>query len=444
MKLTSNSLANLIKRFIFSIEQFSILLYLLKWLLLCTLVGSLAGSASAVFLILLEWATNYREANLWIIALLPLGGLSIGLLYHYFGENVVKGNNQLIEEFHSPKKIIPLRMAPLVLFGTIVTHLFGGSAGREGTAVQMGGAIADQFTHLFKLKENDRKILLVTGVSAGFAAVFGTPLAGAVFALEVFIIGRMRFDAILPSFLAAIIADYVCIQWPVSHTHYAIPLVPDITVSYLLWAILAGIIFGLVALIFSKAIHFWGRFFKNFIIYPPLRPVIGGVVIALIVWAIGTTKYIGLGIPTISQSFTSALPPYDFFLKTLFTSFTLGAGFKGGEVTPLFFTGATLGNALSYFIPLPIALLAGMGFVAVFAGATNTPIACTLMGIELFGADCGVFIGIACVIAYLFSGHTGIYTSQIIGSPKHLLFGDHKGKRLHEIGLKTDEKQNPG
>jgi H+/Cl- antiporter ClcA len=405
------------------------------------LVGSLAGSASAIFLILLEWATSYREANPWIITLLPLGGLSIGLLYHYFGESVVKGNNQLIEEFHSPKKIIPLRMAPLVFFGTIVTHLFGGSAGREGTAVQMGGAIADQFTHLFRLKDNDRKILLVTGISAGFAAVFGTPLAGAVFALEVFIIGRMRFDAILPAFLSAIIADYICLLWPVSHTHYSIPLVPGLNIPNLLWAILAGIIFGLTALFFSKAIHFWSNVFKNIISYPPLRPVIGGIIIALTVWAIGTTKYIGLGIPTISESFSAQLPPYDFFLKTIFTSFTLGAGFKGGEVTPLFFTGATLGNALSFLIPLPMALLAGMGFVAVFAGATNTPLACTLMGIELFGAECGVFVGIACVTAYLFSGHTGIYTSQIIGSPKHLIFGDHKGKRLHEIGLKTNEKE---
>ncbi len=170
---------------------------------------------------------------------------------------------------------------------------------------------------------------------------------------------------------------------------------------------------------FSKTVHFWGTFFRKNISYPPLRPVVGGAVIAMAVWGMGTTKYIGLGVPTIVASFQESLPTYDFLLKLLFTTFTLGAGFKGGEVTPLFFIGAALGNALALFIPLPMALLAGMGFVAVFSGATNTPIACTLMGIELFGADCGVSVGLACVVAYLFSGHSGIYNSQVVEGAKH-------------------------
>jgi H+/Cl- antiporter ClcA len=297
----------------------------------------------------------------------------------------------------------------------------------------MGGALADQFTKIFKLKAEDRKILLVTGVSAGFASVFGTPLAGAVFALEVFVVGRMRYDAIIPSFLAAIFANEAAHLWPIHHTHYHIPFVPDLMAPQLLWAILAGICFGLAGMLFSKATHFWGDFFKKLIKYPPLRPVIGGIVIAGAVWALGTTRWIGLGVPVIVESFEQQLPFSDFILKILFTSFTLGAGFKGGEVTPLFFTGATLGSALALFIPLPVALLAGMGFVAVFSGATNTPIACTLMGIELFGADAGVFIGIACATAYLFSGHTGIYGEQIIGSPKNFLFGAHKGKKLNQL-----------
>ncbi len=407
--------------------------YLFKWIALCGLIGLLAGSASAIFLISLEWATNFREGNLWIIALLPIGGLIIGLVYHYFGQTVVKGNNQILEEFHSPKKIIPLKMAPLVLFSTVVTHLFGGSAGREGTAIQMGGAIADQFTKLFKLKNEDRKILLVTGVSAGFASIFGTPLAGAIFALEVFIVGRMRYDAIIPSFLAAIFANEAAHLWPIHHTHYEVPFVPDLWAPQLMWALLAGVCFGLAGMLFSNATHFWGAFFKRIIKYPPLRPVIGGIVLAAVVWMLGTTRWIGLGVPVIVESFENQLPFTDFLLKILFTSFTLGAGFKGGEVTPLFFTGATLGSALSLFIPLPVALLAGMGFVAVFSGATNTPIACTLMGIELFGAEAGVFIGIACATAYLFSGHTGIYGEQIIGSPKNFLFGSHKGKKLNQL-----------
>jgi len=422
-----------------NIIQIPLISYLFKWTIITLIIGSLAGSVSAIFLVALDWVTNYRESNLSIIFMLPIGGLIIGITYHYFGNTVVKGNNLLLEEFHEPKQVIPFRMAPLVLFGTLITHLFGGSAGREGTAVQMGGAIADQFSRFFNITSIDRKILIVTGISAGFASVFGTPLAGAVFALEVLILGRMRYEAILPSFLAAIIANYVCDLWAVNHTIYSIPYVPEMNPINLFWAILVGILFGLTALLFSKSTHFWTDIFKRFIAYPPLRPVIGGTVIAIAFYMMNDTRYFGLGLPVIQDSFISENPSYDFLLKILFTSFTLGAGFKGGEVTPLFFIGATLGNALVWFVPLPIGLLAGMGFVAVFSGATNTPIACTLMGIELFGGESSVFIAIACVIAYLFSGHSGIYSSQIIGSPKHELFNSVKGWQLSK--MKSGKKE---
>jgi H+/Cl- antiporter ClcA len=429
------------KKFLFSIEQVPTLFYLLKWVIICLVLGILAGSVSAFFLKGLEWATNYREANLWIIWLLPLGGFIIGLSYHLFGNDVVKGNNLLLEEFHSPKKIIPFKMAPLVLFGTIVTHLFGGSAGREGTAVQIGGAIADQFTKILKLSKTDRKIILIAGISAGFASVFGTPLAGGIFALEVLVLGRLRLDAIIPSFMAAVFANYFCEFWNVTHTHYHISEVAEMNPQNLLWALLAGIVFGLVAMLFSKSTHFWSLLFKKYIKYPPLRPVLGGIILAIIVYLMGTTKYIGLGIPTIVDAFDINLNSYDFLLKILFTSFTLGAGFKGGEVTPLFFIGATLGNILIWFIPLPMGLLAGMGFVAVFAGATNTPIACTIMGIELFGIEAGVFIAIACSTAYLFSGHSGVYGSQIIGSPKNNHYSKERGLQLSDVENLRDKKE---
>ena len=432
---------NTIKKLFLSIEQSFSLLFLLKWLAICLLVGFFTGSASAGFLWSLEWVTNYREANVWIIALLPIAGFFIGLSYYLYGASVVKGNNLLLDEYHTPKKVIPFKMAPLVYIGTILTHLFGGSAGREGTAVQIGGAIADQFTKIFKLSNSDRKILLITGISAGFASVFGTPLAGAIFALEVLIIGRIKFDAIIPSFLAAIFATYFCDVWQISHhTHYHINTVANLTPITVFWAVLAGIIFGLVGMLFSKSSHFWGNLFKKHISYPPLRPFIGGVILAIIVYLMGTTKYIGLGVPTIVEAFSTNLNSYDFILKLLFTTFTLGAGFKGGEVTPLFYIGATLGNALIWFIPLPMGLLAGMGFVGVFAGATNTPIACTIMGIELFGIESGVFIAIACTTSYLFSGHSGIYASQIIGSPKHVFFKNEKGLLLNNVKNKRDNK----
>ncbi|WP_417873867.1 voltage-gated chloride channel family protein [Xanthomarina gelatinilytica] len=429
-----------IKKFLSSFEQILSLIYLFKWIFICLILGLIAGSISAFFLLSLDWATNWRESHLWIIWLLPVGGFIIGLSYHLYGNSVVKGNNLLLEEFHSPKKIIPFRMAPLVLFGTILTHFFGGSAGREGTAVQIGGAVADRFTKILKLSKRDRKIVLIAGISAGFASVFGTPLAGGIFALEVLVLGRIRLDAIIPSFMAAVFANYFCEIWNVSHTHYHISSVAEMNPINLLWALLAGIIFGLVAMLFSKSTHFWSNLFKNNIKYPPLRPVIGGTILAIAIYFGGTTKYIGLGIPTIVDAFNVNLNSYDFLLKVLFTSFTLGAGFKGGEVTPLFFIGATLGNVLIWFIPLPMGLLAGMGFVAVFAGATNTPIACTIMGIELFGIESGVFIALACSTAYLFSGHSGIYSSQIIGSPKHRSFIREKGLPLSEIKNKRTKQ----
>lgn len=207
-----------IKSKLAAIEQVPSLYYLVKWLFICLLIGSIVGSISAFFLASLNWATNWRESHVWIIWLLPIGGLIIGLFYHYFGDSVVKGNNLLLEEFYSPKKRIPFRMVPLVLFGTIITHLFGGSAGREGTAVQIGGAIADRFTNILKLSKRDRQIILIIGISAGFASVFGTPLAGGIFALEVLVLGRIRLDAIIPSFIGAVFANYFCEIWGIGLT----------------------------------------------------------------------------------------------------------------------------------------------------------------------------------------------------------------------------------
>jgi H+/Cl- antiporter ClcA len=422
-KLTEGFLLS-ISRFI-KLDFGLLFISILKWLLISAILGGIIGSASALFLATLNWATNYREQHLWIIAFLPVAGIIIGLAYHYWGASVVKGNNLLIEELQSPKKVIPLVMAPLIFAGTIITHLFGGSAGREGTAVQIGGAFADQFTKLFKLNTRDRKVILICGISAGFASVFETPLAGAVFGLEVFVVGSLTYSSILPSFITAIIADYACKAWGIGHTHYAISAVPDMNAFNLSLSLGAGILFGLTARSFSALNHGLSKLFSK-IKYPPLRPFIGGIILIGIIYLIGNTRYIGLGIPVISEAFTQQEAYYTFAIKLFLTALTLSAGFKGGEVTPLFFIGATLGSFLSFFIPLPYGLLAGMGFVAVFAGAANTPLACIFMGVELFGTSSGIYIALACVTAYLFSGHTGIYRSQTIGAPKHLLLKRHQ------------------
>lgn len=244
-------------------EQLPLLLYLCKWLFLSVLSGACIGSASALLLVSLEWATQYREHHLWIIALLPVAGLIIGLMYHYWAGTASRGNNYLIEEIRSPHDIIPFRMAPLVYIGTVLTHLFGGSAGREGTGVQMGGAIADQFSRLFRMRRRDHRLMVAIGISAGFASVFGTPLAGAVFGLEVIVVGRMRYEAILPSFLSAAVASMVCHAWGVEHTHYVVSEVPFPDASNLLWTIGAGILFGLAAMLFSRSIGFWSGMAKR-------------------------------------------------------------------------------------------------------------------------------------------------------------------------------------
>jgi H+/Cl- antiporter ClcA len=395
---------------------------MVKWIGLCILVGLLAGAASAVFLYTLNLATNFRESHLWLVFLLPIAGLLIGLLYHYYGKDVAKGNNLILEEYETPQNTIPLKMMPMVYIGTILTHLCGGSAGREGTAVQMSSAIADQFTAVFGLTKRERKTLLIIGISAGFASVFGTPLTGAVFALEVLYFSRVSYRSVIPSFLTAYIAYYTVAFFQVPHLIYPKPYIPQIHLQIIPWLLFVGILFGLTARIFSTTVHYFSKKAIKFITYPPLRPFFGGLIFAAVIYFTGATQYLGLGLPTILESFQIAQVGDVFLLKLIATAFILGVGFKGGEVTPLFFIGATLGSALSVFVPLPVSLLAAMGFVAVFAGATHTPIACTIMGIELFGLECGIYVGIACFIAYFFSGYLGIYAAQVVKGPKHLVY----------------------
>lgn len=406
---------------------------IIRWVPIAFAVGILSGSASAVLLFSLELATRVRESHVWLIALLPLSGFFIGWLYHRFGRSVEAGNNLLLEEIHDPQSVIPARMTPLVLLGTFASHLFGGSAGREGTALQTGASLADQLSRPLRLGPADRRILLMAGISGGFGSVFGTPLAGAVFGLEVLAIGKLRYDAILPCFIAAIVGDRITLAWGVHHTVYRIQQIPGIDTRGLLAAVLAGIAFGLTGRFFATITHGISHWFKRTIRYAPLRPVLGGAVVAAAVFALGSTRYIGLGIPTIVESFARPVAPWDFAGKLLFTALTLGCGFKGGEVTPLFFIGATLGNALGHVLPLPMSLLAGMGFVAVFAGAANTPLASTLMAMELFGAEAGVFAAIASVVSYLISGHAGIYQAQRIALSKHAASSHEEGLRLADL-----------
>jgi H+/Cl- antiporter ClcA len=406
----------------------------------------MAGSASALLLVSLNYATAVREKHVWLILLLAPAGWLVGQMYKQFGASVEAGNNLILEQTHDPTATIPIRMTPLILIGTFMTHLFGGSAGREGTAIQTGASLADQLAKPFRMAPHERRILLMAGISAGFASVFGTPLAGAVFGLEVLAIGTVSYEAIAPCFMAAFFGDLVTRAWHVHHTLYKVTEVPTMSFSGVIYSMIAGVLFGLAGMAFAKLTHAVSHLARTYISRPTLRPVVGGLLLTTAVFGIGTAhtlKYLGLGIPTIIASFDSKLPTYDFAVKTVFTAVTLGTGFKGGEVTPLFYIGATLGNALSRLIPLPTSLLAGMGFVAVFAGAANTPIASTLMAVELFGGEAGAYAGIACVLSYLFSGHVGIYTSQRIGKSKHPSHIEEEGLSLALVAKLRDDPKEP-
>lgn len=419
-------------------EHVSLTAYFVKWIVIATPLGIVVGAAVAFFLWLLNAATETRWEYPWLLYLLPFAGIVIVVAYKHLGGDSIRGSNLVLDEIHQPDRGVTLRMAPMVLFGTVATHLFGGSAGREGTAVQMGGSLASGFTRFRAFNDRDTTALLSCGVAAGFGAVFGTPLAGAVFALEVLAVGRMVYPALLPCLVASIVADRTVAFIGVAHQGYNIQSAVELQISSgafgfdpSLWVkvIIVAIAFGLVSFLFAESEHTLSALFTRCINPYWMRPAVGGVMVILITLALGTTDYLGIGVTTqdgtgvsITNAFSEGgADPFSWFWKLSLTAITLGAGFKGGEVTPLFFIGATLGNALAVVLGAPLDLFAALGFVAVFAGAANTPLACTIMGIELFGGEYTIFFAVACSIAYLFSGHSGIYTAQRIGAAK----GDH-------------------
>lgn len=392
-------------------------------------VAVITGLIVAFFLWLLDFAIALRWNNSpWLIYLLPLSGVVIKVLYQSYGKGTEAGNNLIINEIHdSTDEGVPLRMTPLIIFTTVFTHLFGGSAGREGTAVQIGGSISSYFSRKIKVSKSDNKVLLMAGIAAGFGAVFGTPVAGAVFALEVLSVGRIKYDALLSCLFAAILADLVCTACGISHTQYHVNyeetascLNLSLNVSLLLKVVFSSIAFGLVALLFVQVSDFIKKSSNNFIGQKIVIPIIGGGLVLAISYLLGTVDYLGLGVKTQSGNGVSIVSAFNedgaealsWFWKLLLTAITLNMGFKGGEVTPLFFIGATLGNTLAVLLGCPIDLLAGLGFIAVFAAATNTPLASIILGVELFGAENILYYAVSCILAYYFSGDNGIYHAQ--------------------------------
>jgi len=418
-----------------SFDQYRILKYVVKWFILTIPVAVVSGSLVALFLFLLEKATHLRWEHEWLIYLLPVAGILIVALYRFKGKNAEAGNNLVMDEIHKPGGGIPVRMAPFVLITTVVTHLFGGSAGREGTAIQIGGSMAHWLGKIFKLNQADFRILLISGMAAGFGGVFGTPVAGTIFALEVMAIGRIKYDALLPAFFASVMSHIVCTAYGITHTHYQIDFHETVAsgssflhfdLSLLFWVMLAGVFFGLASFGFSELSHQIKHFVNKYIQRKILIPVVGAALVLGISFLLGTRDYLGLGVysadgegVSIVNSFKAGgADTFSWFWKLLLTAITLSTGFKGGEVTPLFFIGATLGNSIAMITGNPVPLFAAIGFIAVFAGATNTPLACTIMGVELFGGEHILYFAVATFVAYYFSGHSGIYSSQRIDVSK--------------------------
>jgi len=440
------------QQFLKNFEQGLIFQHLVKWTLFALPVSLGVGSMVALFLWLLDEATRYRMQYPWLLYLLPVAGILIFALYKYWGKGTEAGNNLILDEIHEPGGGIPFRMAPLVLITTVITHLFGGSAGREGTAVQIGGSISHYVGNKFSLSPSDMQVILLCGIAAGFGAVFGTPVTGAVFALEVLAIGAIRYNALVPCLIAAVLADIVLSAWGIHHTLYQIQFQKNtfdlqafLSTDFLLLVkvIGAGVAFGLVSQLFVRTSHAIKHLSNRYIPIKWLIPALGGTIIIVMTSLLQTQDYLGLGVvPPVNGtvSITTAFGAdgatyFSWFWKLLFTAITLGMGFKGGEVTPLFFIGATLGNTIAVLTGAPIDLMAALGFIAVFAGATNTPLACTIMGVELFGGEPILYFAVACFTAYYFSGHTGIYSTQRLEISKLL--------RTEKEDLPVEEENKP-
>ncbi|MGZ3460904.1 MAG: chloride channel protein, partial [Archangium sp.] len=318
-----------------------------QWLALGSLVGVVCGVASAVFLYLLEQATHWRTQHEAIVYTLPLAGLVIGAVFSRWGAPIRGGNNLVIDTVHEGDKQIPVRMAPMALLGTVLTHLFGGSAGREGTAVQMGASLADAVSHRFRVSPATRRELLAAGIAGGFGSVFGTPIAGTVFGLEVVAVGQMGYEALVPALTAAVVGDLVTRSLGIHHTVYPAPAPLSLTPGVLGKWLVFGVAAAGVAVVFVELTHFIKKRLEKAVPSLSLRMALGGAAVVALWKLVGTSDYLGLGVPTIERSFVDpTLPPSAFALKLLFTAITLGSGFLGGEVTPLFFVGAALGNLL--------------------------------------------------------------------------------------------------
>lgn len=389
-----------------------------KWLTVSVITGLVVGAAGAVFHIFLEKVQELRTANSFLIFLLPIAGLLIVWLYSISGMSGDKGTNGMILGARGEERV-SLKTAPLIVIATLLTHLCGGSAGREGAALQLGGSLASPFARLFGLTDDDYSMLIMCGMAAGFSALFGTPAAAAVFAVEVTVIGLTRYSAIVPCVISALAAAFTARLIGISPTAFAVGTVPEFDGSAggtLLRALVMGIGGALVSVLFCFLMENVGEFYAKLIPNKYLRVFAGGVIVAGLSWLIyavtGAFDYNGAGTGIIAKALSGESRPEAFILKLLLTALTLGAGFKGGEIVPALFVGSTFGCVLGGLIGLPASFGAALGLAAVFCGVTNCPFTSLLLAIELFGSGGLPYYVLVIGMSYMLSGYRGLYSAQ--------------------------------
>ena len=384
---------------------------MLKWLVIGGLVGGVGGVVGALFHLGVSYATEVRLAHPWVLYLLPAGGLVIAGLYKLC-KLEGRGTNAVIESVHFGKEV-PVLLVPLIFVSTVITHLCGGSAGREGAALQIGGGIGYRTGRLLHLGEKDLPLATLCGMSGVFSALFGTPLTATVFALEVISVGVLYYAGLVPCITAAMVGYLVSLWMGVPPTRFTV-VMPALDGWTLLLVVVLAILCALVSILFCRGLHVTEHLAERLMKNSCLRAAAGGAVIIALTLLLGTTDYNGAGMDVISRALTGEASGWAWLLKLLFTAVTIGCGFKGGEVVPSFFVGATFGCAAGALLGLPPGFAAAIGLVAVFCGAVNCPIASVVLSVELFGADAMLYFAIACAISYVLSGYCGLYSSQTI------------------------------
>jgi len=389
-----------------------------KWVVFGVLTGAIVGIVSSAFYFVLSFVNIVREQNSWIIYLLPIGGLVIVALYRLMKNENDGGTNLVISAIHSGDRI-PLRMTPSIFLSTALTHLFGGSAGREGAALQIGGSIGNALGTLFKFDEKDKHVIIMCGMSAAFSTLFGTPMAAAIFPMEMVSVGVMYYMALVPCVVSSLTAHGVAIILGVAGESFHVTGIPTLSLIPSLQVVLVAVICAFISIGFCGLLHRTEKLYKKFLKNRFLRIFVGGCAVVVLTMLVGTHDYNGAGMHTIEMAVEGHVVPEAFLLKMIFTALTIGAGYKGGEIVPTFFVGATLGCLLGQFIGLSPSLCAAIGMVSLFCGVTNCPISTLLISFELFGFEGMPYYLLAVAFSYMLSGYSGLYRSQKIMYSKY-------------------------